>query len=341
MRFHPALAALCFWTMGCAHLPAVATSSLHPARRATTWSAVGWQNVAVTDRVYSATGVILDYLRAENEAEGVAEVPRHAYAVTAIADDTKAALSDLPPVVQRLIASTFVGVFLLRGLGSTAYAETILDENGDIAGGWVALDADRIDRTANAWASYRDLSAFAATTPSNLVIVSTIAEPTADTRQAAIQYIVLHELGHIVAASRPDVHPRWDRDPPSSLRKFPYSNSSWHIVDGKYVRRASVDFDPGIKIRYYARDAGSGLPETTALSLYGELQTSSFPSLYAAQSPFEDFAESFASYVHVVLLGRPWHVDVSWNRTTVRLTDCWAEPRCKTKRYVLEKLLAE
>ena len=50
--------------------------------------------------------------------------------------------------------------------------------------------------------------------------------------------------------------------------------------------------------------------------VYQSLEQSTFPTLYAATHPADDFAESFASYVHVVMMGRDYEVRTSTRAAT-------------------------
>ncbi|MBC7469468.1 MAG: hypothetical protein H7322_09100 [Ramlibacter sp.] len=73
---------------------------------------------------------------------------------------------------------------------------------------------------------------------------------------------------------------------------------------------------------------------------YASLEETNFPSLYAATAPGDDFAEAFASYVHVVLLRRPWEIALSQGGKVVKVVrSCWDQPRCAAKRAVMEQLL--
>jgi hypothetical protein len=74
--------------------------------------------------------------------------------------------------------------------------------------------------------------------------------------------------------------------------------------------------------------------------VYGELAKTNFPSLYAATRPGDDFAESFASYVHTVVLKRPWDITIAHDGEVVtHVGACWDEPRCADKRRTMEAIL--
>jgi hypothetical protein len=77
-------------------------------------------------------------------------------------------------------------------------------------------------------------------------------------------------------------------------------------------------------------------------SVFVHLSGTGFPTLYAATNPGDDFAESFANYVHTQVLGRPYEAIVAHDgREQVRLGPCWDEPRCAAKKRLMEKLLVE
>jgi hypothetical protein len=79
------------------------------------------------------------------------------------------------------------------------------------------------------------------------------------------------------------------------------------------------------------------LPETFRL-----LSASNFPSLYATSMPAEDFAESFAQYVHSVVLGHPWELTLRDQGTIrERLGSCFLERRCPGKRSYFDRLLVD
>jgi hypothetical protein len=64
--------------------------------------------------------------------------------------------------------------------------------------------------------------------------------------------------------------------------------------------------------------------------------------LQSAISQWEDFAESFATYVHVVLDKRPWQATIASKGNTVTIIDsCWQEIRCMTKKAFMEKWFAD
>ena len=76
--------------------------------------------------------------------------------------------------------------------------------------------------------------------------------------------------------------------------------------------------------------------------VYTQLEATNFPTLYAATNPFDDFAESFVTYVHTVMMKKPFEVAIQRNGKTVkRFGSCWETERCKQKRVLIEEMLKE
>lgn len=78
---------------------------------------------------------------------------------------------------------------------------------------------------------------------------------------------------------------------------------------------------------------GAKLAAADLAPAYVNLKNTNFPSLYAATSPDDDFAEAFASYVHVVLMKRLWQITISRDGQVVNVfKPCWGEARCAKNR---------
>jgi len=92
--------------------------------------------------------------------------------------------------------------------------------------------------------------------------------------------------------------------------------------------------------RGLGRAIGARLAASDMPAAYASLGKTNFPTLYAATSPGDDFAESFASYVHTVMMKRPWEITIRRDgKVAATYRTCWQEPRCAAKRAILERLL--
>jgi hypothetical protein len=302
----------------------------HPARRPATWSE--WAAKPAAQRVAPAPPVLLDYLHKDNENQGWAERPTTAGVDPAFYIDVAAALSGMPEIVKRHFEAHAIGVFLVRDLGGTAYGEMLV-EDAKVRRGLIVLDVGSLDRVANAWATWRERSPFSDS--ESIQIEATIERDADDTRAQAIQYILLHEIAHLVGAAQRQ-HPDWN-DKNADPANYPFSRLSWRM-DGKApASRHDSAFPLSAKVGYYKFKAAS-LKSEDIERVYRQFGQSGFVSLYAATNMFDDFAETYAMYVHVVLQRRPWQLRIrQGDRVVMQIDRPILDERCKQKLEYFEK----
>jgi hypothetical protein len=134
------------------------------------------------------------------------------------------------------------------------------------------------------------------------------------------------------------VHPTWTRAPTGVVPgKYYFFDLSWKVEDGRYATRFEADFPKRRDVRFYF---GAKLDAADMPAIYDALEKTNFPTLYAATHPADDFAESFASFVHVVMLGRDHEVRLYRQGNLVKTVGpCWGQARCAYKRTALESAL--
>jgi hypothetical protein len=294
----------------------------------------------VDERIATAPPQLLMYLTLDNIAAGVPNRPRATDVSAELMADIKAALAEIPAPVKKLVDKKLAGIYLVRDLGGTGLTDYA---NAGFAGkdaGFIVLDADVFTKenaqTANGWATWKESTPFKK--GNALRLEALIESPENNNRKNAIQYILLHELGHVLSIGE-NIHPRWD-GPASSVEKFPFSTLSWKSpnAEGKYRTRFDGDFPQQRQLVYYF---GAQISEEFLLDTYLQWSRTSFPTLYAATSPGDDFAESFASYVHTVIQQRPWKINIYRYGKLVQNYDVgWEEKRCDEKRAMMEKILS-
>lgn len=304
----------------------------HPARAAATW-----QNLAgkpIRERILPAPAVLIDYLIADNQYQGYTDRPRPAVIDPVFLEDIAGAVEGIAPAARRHIRDHVVAIFLARDLGSTAYGELLRDFGANKMG-FIVLDVDALNRRANDWITWRERSPFAGSGPTQLI--AGIAGPAGDTRAAAIRYILLHEIGHIVGVAK-KAHSSWfDGGDP---KDFGFSAISWvAAADGKGKdSRFDAAFTQRRRITYY-RFEDALLNAAQMVEIYKQLTVTDFVSLYAATNMYEDFAETYAMYVHVVLQGQSWTVDVQDQNgaRVLQLVNPILETRCRAKKQYLDQ----
>jgi hypothetical protein len=226
-----------------------------------------------------------------------------------------------------------LGVCLGRNLGSSGATDIVVDA-GDkrILGCIVLLDVDCFDgHTANSWATHKENLPFRA---GAIALDVQIAEPAADTRAGALQFLLLHEFGHVLSADASFL-PRWWEPVPDA--PFDFLDLSWETTPlQRFLPRPGADFDLRARVDFYGQNK---LDNDAILGAYAGLEGSGFPSLYGATNPYDDFAECFATWVHSEMMGRPFQLRVDIDgEPQAYLDSFWASPRSGAKRAFMRRL---
>jgi hypothetical protein len=309
----------------------------HPLRSIESWRDT--LKLPVEARFGPASPALVEYLTLDNIAGGFPERPRPATLSADFVADVRAALDELPVSAKRALGKDFGGIYFVESLGGTGYTDYIRDGAREV-GSFIVLDVNVLAKhTANAWATWKENTPFVQNAGYSLR--ARIALEAHDHRKAAIQYILLHELGHVVSTAT-NVHPSWAQRPRDvkPAEEYPYFRLSWRVQreGDRYVSVHDADFPERAQVVYYL---GPKLQGADMERVYAKLQATSFPTLYAATHPADDFAEAFANYVHVVLMRKPFAIElVRDGRMVKSYGSCWNEARCAEKRRMLEALLA-
>jgi hypothetical protein len=326
------------WCFGPAQRCAREALHTHAVHRLASWN-TSLSTRPVAQRVATAPPDLVEYLNLDNVSNGFAGTPRAAAMDAGFVDDVRRAIDGIPAPVLAAADRKLVGIYFVEGLGSTGFTDVI--ERGSVSPrAFIVLDAGVLSRLkANAWATWKENTPFAADPAWRLQ--ARIESDGDDTRANAIQYILLHEFAHVMAAGS-NIHPDWGISARTVKpdARFPFFDVSWRIdrEANKYVSRWDAAFPQRTRTAYYV---GAKLAAADVLPTYENLARTDFPTLYAATHPADDFAESLASYVHVVLLKRPWSITIGGpDGATRTFGPCWTEPRCERKRAQLEAILA-
>jgi len=293
----------------------------------------------VEQRVGIAADELVAYLNFDNIAGGISNKPHATPVPEDFLKDVKDAITELPPRIQKLISKKLAGIYFVKDLGGTGYTDYIDNGKFGPSAGFVVLDIDvLLKNSANAWATWKERTPFIPDPGYRLDAV--IETGTQDNRKNAIQYILLHELGHVLAIGG-IFHPLWGQSSGKApLDGYPFAQLSWQYGvsdDFEYLSKFETQFPLRKNIAYYF---GAKLNSNQMAMTYDQLEETSFPTLYAATNPSDDFAESFASYVHTVMLKRPLEIHIYRDGSNIKTSKpCWGEPRCAAKQRLLEDLL--
>jgi len=316
----------------------LATYMTNPAvRRASYWGD-DWRDLPLAERARPLPADALPSLREQlSDGRGASKVAP-AGGAEYMQEDLRAVLADLPPPVQRLIADRLIGVFLVENLGGNSEENQNVGLALEVAGLWrqhfgtvILIDRDETDMKANqAMAGmeyvpdgeYRGVS-----------VETRMARRDANDRRTTLRYVLLHELGHLIDYDR-GITP-WHFRYGDDTSDCGFTCLSWITPDR---HRFSARIDAAIK-RMHEGDYDAYLKELP--QTFADLSKTNFPSFYAATLPEEDFAESFAQYVHSVMLGQPWRLTLRVGGTiTSQLGSCFVDRRCPGKKAYFDHLLS-
>ncbi|MBL8516555.1 MAG: hypothetical protein JNM76_06265 [Betaproteobacteria bacterium] len=327
----------------CAYQKAIS----HKVRTLEFWRAV--RAKPLVERIGAAPPELIEYLTLDVIKLGIPARPRAPALTPDFMADVRAALNGIPANIRNLLDRRLAGIWFIEDIGGSGFADII--RWGPAEGvGFIVLDPRQLqDRRANEWASWKENTPFR--DDPRWRIEAVIAGPEGkgtgigrgrdqeNSRVNAIQYILLHELGHALA-TQGGIHSRWDRPNGQELKSgaYPFHDLSW-TWDEKlgHVSLFDAAFPERRKVRYYF---GANLEGRRMIDAYRWIESTNFPTLYAATNPGDDFAESFVTYVHTVLMKRPWEVRVTEEgEIRFKLKSCWDQPRCAQKRKLLEDIL--
>jgi hypothetical protein len=308
----------------------------HPARKLAFWKEA--LAMPLSERIGAAPPGLVEILALDNIKNGYPERPRLVALTADFLADVRRAMQEIPRAVMRPFDRKLSGIYFVADIGGTGFTDAILDERGSPVAGFVVLDPSVLSkRTANDWATWKENTPFKP--QAGYALAATIERAADDNRKNAIQYILLHELGHVLSIGA-NVHPRWDVDAKDvgSTSGFGYFSLSWTVAGDRYASVFDKDFGQRKDVVYYW---GAKLAADQMLPTYEALERTNFPTLYAATHPADDFAEAFASYVHAVVMKRPFEIRILRDGKTIKVFgSCWSEKRCEEKRKILEELLA-
>lgn len=296
------------------------------------------REVPLEARIQSAPPGITALALRRNLANGVAIEPRPAPIDHAVAGALRRMLASLPQPLRALAQDHVAAIYLLQDNVGSARVEAARDAQGHLIGGCILLNLDALARTANAWASWREGSAFRADDRYRLQVTLEPAET--DNVENALRFLFLHELGHVVGMAA-GVHGFWAAPETwAATVHSPFTRLSWS-TDGNRWLSPWKQRSPVLTLPRFYRFQAAPLPLSVAPLVYRALGETNWPSLYGSIDPYEDFAETFAIYVHTRLLHRPFQVDLYISPKRIgAFRSCLDTGRCPEKLALMERLLS-
>jgi predicted metallopeptidase len=306
----------------------------HPAWKLPYWKK--YMSKPVAERIYVADQKLVEMIHLQNLHADYPEVPSKSNVTDSFIREVKQAFAEIPKSAREHLKTRFAGVYLMKGFGGTGITDYIYDENDNIKYAYVVLDSEVLKkRTANEWATWKESTPFKA--DPRYRIEAIIEDKKNNNRKNAIQYILIHELAHVASANS-DFHPPWNPEYMKKMYKkgkYPFFDLSWRLSRDKTKFFAKDSFFEQKNVVYYW---GAKLEMKDAFRVYSEIEKRDFPTLYAVTHFGDDFAESYVTYIHSVLMKKPFAVNIYKDDKLLKSFKlCWGTPRCAKKEKLLKK----
>ncbi len=309
----------------------------HPTRHLTFWQP--YEDDFLSKRLREAPAELIDFLTLDNQLNGFSERPQAVPLTQAMQKVFEQAIVEIPSQVTDALKSKLAGVFFVKDLGTTGYTSVLYNKMGQATGAFVVLDIKVLSRETNEWATWKAMTPFEKMSKDTVRV--TLEDPKGNIPRNTLQYILLHEFGHVYSIGT-DLTPFWEDRvngsiPPSHYSFLPFS---WTLNKTKtaYISIFDQSFPLRKKIIYYSTPK---LKSEQILTVYSDLKKTNFVSAYASTNPYDDFAETFASYIHTELMNKPYIIEVIRGGQVLSTLDSYGDSeRCAKKRVFMKKLFS-
>ena len=258
-----------------------------------------------SNRVYNIDKDRISFLTRMNEIDGFDEIPIESSSVSEMKKKINFIRNSFHPKINKLFNDYVYGIYFCEKLGGTGITGFIYDnESQKPVGGFIIIDSDVIQKTANEWITFKERSVFDVSDIRLDILIEKESENTLDN---ALRYIILHEMGHVISNTL-GITPNL-RDTTSDYTDYPFFDKAWTSMD-----KSSFDkdiFPLRSSVTYYAPKANLLNLDKIWNEIYPTLEKTNFPTLYGATNALDHFAETFVSYVHCILDNRPWELTLS------------------------------
>lgn len=326
-----------FLLTSCAYLKEQKIKSLKkqvkasPIQKLSYWDK--FRNLPLEERIMPATKEMVKLLKLQNELFDFPETPK----VHHLSDEEKTiiknVISRIPEKLKTEISKRLVGIMIVDQLGGTGLTDAVFQ---DKTKGYIVFDKLIFLKKANDWCTWKESSPFK---KGKYELKCTIANEDKNNVELAFEYILMHEVAHILNLDNPQI-PFWIDEGEvkhKPVNEYPYLKISWDKEKKHYKQKTRKKYKSLVKVPYYRSDIA--LKNEMMTKTYSELKKTDYPSMYGVINPWDDFAESFVTYYHTVYHKRPWKIEILREGMTVQVfTPCILDTRCWKKRKIIEDL---
>lgn len=309
-------------------------TKLHPIKSNSFWRTSYYSSKKAHLKIYAADAKILSLLARKPTVGKVKSATLSSKEKSFV----EQAVKELPKAVSDKMNKQLIGIYFVQGLPEMGLTEYVLGPDLQPLGALVVLDKSLLGLSASKYATKRARSAFENDGDFGIQVAAGFKGQ--DGAKEGLQLALLEQFGKVLSVST-QAHPPWDRpaEKPFHPLDYPFSKISWTLdAEGDYMLRKGPRIDYRNAIRFFKHS--KRVSQSKIVNTYKVLAKHGFSNIAAIQSPSEDFAQSFATFVHMRLLARPYLVKVSdQSREVLRFTPCWTKPVCAKREKYIQELL--
>lgn len=198
-------------------------------------------------------------------------------------------LAKLPGLTQKILKERTVGIYFVKNLWGSGITDYIINSNGEIYT-FIAINPALFKMNLGDWLSNRDSSCFI---KDNFDYEIRFKVPE---KATAIQGVLLHETTHVVDYVL-KITPYPENGFSEYNRKIKplstFTDNIWRGITSSCYDNTFILRD---KITFYGFNHGPMIKMSEAVTVYSQLESTPFISLYGSQSWAEDVAEYVMYY---------------------------------------------
>lgn len=278
----------------------------------------------ISARVSLPPDIVLHYLR---DLDGRPDYSGYVPAGDSIRALEKA-ISLLPPLCRSLLNRRLLGIYFIPGFMGSGLTEWVVDDNGEVYA-FMVLNKSVLESGISELLTAKEKTSFINDDPDLSIRIN------AGNQYSGLLYILLHESIHLVDYVNnitPFVDISINDFQNRKITSTPFTRNIWETYNAPRVKHSFTG-----RVSFY----GIKKPKlllSESLSIYRELSSSPFVSLYGSQSWAEDLSE-LATFYHITeILKQPYEIQVVKNSRIIQSVRPMESPAVRRRFSLLESL---
>ena len=263
-------------------------------------------NSSIVSRISETPDFILNYLMSMDHTDN--------YTAYSVSDEERNLFLEyynlLPPLNKKIMDEKLIGIYFVNNLYGSALADYVISDTLELYN-ILMINPESLKSNMTEWMSYRENSCF--TNSNNQIVVD------CGDLYSGLLYVLLHESTHLV-----DYH--LHITPYTEYSSYKALNADFNeenIFYKKYWKNYNTPKNKYKKvfmdeITFFNLNNGPKIDFSDTETIYDELLTTPFVSIYSCMSWAEDLAELATWYHYTEILNQTYSIKIFENNEIVR-----------------------